>query len=62
MKPIRYFCRKCGTEHTINKFWQWFFQPHIGASKWIKCKTCHKIRIMPRVDGLKFWDWPKERK
>lgn len=62
MKPIHYECRKCGEINEITSFWKWFWTPHIGASKHMRCSGCGKIRVMPRVDGLKFIDWPSETK
>lgn len=62
MKPIHYKCRKCGEINEITSFWKWFWTPHIGASKHMRCSGCGKFRVMSRMDGLRFIDWPSETK
>lgn len=61
MKPINYICRHCGTTNTIKTFWRWFFTPHFGSKKWIKCKECERHSLMTRMDweGPKWLDWYK---
>ena len=59
---VRYTCRKCGCEVIITSFWTWFWTPHIGASKYMKCPLCGSIHAMPRKDGRTWLDWPKEKK
>ena len=58
MKPILYVCRYCNEVHSINSFWKWFFTPHFGAKKYMRCKNCGKLHAMSRVDGKKIWDLP----
>ena len=61
---IRYFCSKCRSPYnnTIESFSKWFWTPHLGARKLLKCKCCGKRNFMYRVDGRKWIDWPKEKK
>ena len=60
MKPIKYTCRHCGTTNTIKTFWRWFFTPHLGSMKWIKCKECYTRSFMPRNNYKYKWlDWYK---
>lgn len=62
MKEIKYTCRYCGETNTIKTFWGWFWTPHFGAKKWIKCKHCEaKRHFMKRQDWNKPWwfDWYK---
>ena len=61
MKPVRYTCVKCGEENTITSFWTWFWTPHLGASKYLKCKACEQRNWMSRNDGRKWLDTPKEK-
>ena len=38
-------------------FWRWFFTPHFGSKKWLKCKRCNSKRhYMVRVH-TKFPSW-----
>lgn len=60
---LRYKCRYCGEENTIISFWKWFFTPHFGNKKWLRCKYCGEKHFMARKDQK--WsmiDWPKEKK
>ena len=62
MKEIKYTCRYCGKANTITTFWKWFWTPHFGSRKWIKCKHCEaKRHFMKRQDWNKPWwfDWYK---
>lgn len=59
---VRYICKKCGWATSIDSWWKWFITPHFGARKYLRCKHCGKIRCMPRWDGRKWIDWPKEKK
>ena len=59
---VRYFCKYCKALNEITKFWAWFWIPHVGASKYLRCRECGKLQVMPRADGLKFIDWPVEKK
>ena len=60
---IRYICKYCGKVNSIDSFWKWFWTPHFGNMKWLKCKHCDsKKHFMARWDQK--WsmiDWPKER-
>lgn len=59
---IKYVCPKCGHRYYITSFWRWFFTPHFGASKFIRCPECNKVRLMHRWDGRRWLDWPTEKK
>ena len=62
MKPIKYICRKCGETNTIKSFWVWFWTPHLGASKWIKCEGCQARTWQERQNwGHKWLDWPTNK-
>lgn len=40
-------CPKC--EHqAIPTFWTWFFVPHLGSRRYMKCEKCTKISWMRR--------------
>ena len=43
--------------------WKWFWTPHFGNKKWLKCKHCDaRKHFMPRADcKWSIIDWPKER-
>ena len=60
MKPIKYTCRRCGATNAITSFWQWFFTPHFGSKKWLKCYQCELKNFMSRRGwtGPKWLDWP----
>ena len=61
---LKYTCRKCGETNEINSFWQWFWTPHFGARKQIKCKHCEITNFMERQGwtGPKWLDWPVDKK
>ena len=40
MKTLKYTCKQCGATNTITTFWRWFFTPHFGNKKWLKCSSC----------------------
>ena len=60
---IRYKCRYCGEENTLIGFWKWFWTPHFGAKKCIRCKYCGEKHFMERKNwsGPKWLDWPKDK-
>lgn len=62
MIKVNYVCKRCKTINVIEGFWNWFWTPHVGSKKHMQCKYCGKFQIMPRADGLKFIDWPKNIK
>ena len=64
MKPIRYICSICGNTNSITSFWKWFWTPHFGNKKWLKCKHCNtKRHFMNRMDcKWSMIDWPIEKK
>ena len=64
MMKLRYTCRYCGEENTIIGFWKWFWTPHFGNKKWLKCTSCGaKKHFMNRMDcNWSMIDWPKEKK
>ena len=61
---LKYTCRECGKTNEINSFWKWFWTPHFGNKKWMKCKHCDsKKHFMARCEQK--WsmiDWPVEKK
>ena len=59
---LKYTCRKCGETNTITGFWQWFWTPHFGSKKYIKCRECSVRNFMERQGwtGPKWLDWPKD--
>ena len=60
MKPINYTCRHCGTTNTITAIWRWFWTPHMGSKKLIKCEYCGKRHFMTRQNYKYKWlDWYK---
>jgi DNA-directed RNA polymerase subunit RPC12/RpoP len=62
---LKYTCKYCGKTNEINSFWKWFFTPHFGAKKWLKCKHCESKRhFMTRQNwtGPCWIDWPKDSK
>ena len=58
---VRYTCFYCHSTNTIYSPWKWFFTPHIGAKKWLKCRCCGIKHFMKRQDGRKWLDWPVEK-
>ena len=61
---LTYTCRTCGKTNEINSFWKWFWTPHFGAKKLIRCKHCGSKHYMERQNwsGPKWLDWPKDSK
>jgi hypothetical protein len=62
---LKYTCKYCARTNEITNFWKWFFTPHFGAKKWLKCKHCaSKRHFMYRQNwsGPKWVDWPKDSK
>ena len=59
---VRYICKNCGRANSIDSFWIWFWTPHLGAKKYLKCRLCNaKRHFMKRWDNRKWIDWPKEK-
>ena len=61
---IRYTCKYCGETNVIIKLWKWFWTPHFGVKKLIRCKYCGSKHYMERQNwsGPKWLDWPKDSK
>lgn len=61
---LKYTCRYCGFTNELVGFWKWFFTPHFGAKKWIRCEACNDKHFMKRQNwsGPKWIDWPKDSK
>ena len=60
---LRYKCSFCGEENTITSFWKWFWTPHLGNKKLLRCKYCGEKHYMARKDQKwSMFDWPKEKK
>jgi DNA-directed RNA polymerase subunit RPC12/RpoP len=59
---LEYACRNCGKTNSITSFWKWFWTPHFGSKKLLKCNHCnYKRHYMERenYNGPKWLDWPK---
>lgn len=54
-KIINYTCRHCGATNVIIGFWQWFFTPHFGSKKYMKCSVCGKYHAMERKNYRYKW-------
>ena len=59
---IEYTCRECGKSNFITNFWKWFYTPHFGSKKWLKCQHCGKRHFMERTNwtGPKWLDWHED--
>ena len=60
---LTYTCRECGNKNKITSFWKWFWTPHFGAKKRLKCEHCSARRhYMKRENwsGPSWIDWPKD--
>jgi hypothetical protein len=61
---LTYTCKECSGENKITSFRKWFWTPHFGAKKWLKCSHCEaKRHFMKRENwsGPKWIDWPKNK-
>ena len=58
---VRYACKYCKATNEIITIWKWMFTPHLGARKYLRCKTCNRISAMKRQDGRKILDWYTEK-
>ena len=60
---VRYICKECGKVNSINSFWKWFWTPHFGNKKRLKCRHCDaRKHFMNRMDyKWSMIDWPKEK-
>ena len=59
---VRYICKHCNETNEITDFWKWFWTPHFGTRKRLRCKACNKVSYMKRQDGRKILDWYTEKK
>jgi hypothetical protein len=59
---VCYTCKYCGYTNEITSVLKWFFTPHLGAKKWIRCEACNDRHFMKRQDGRKWLDWPTEKR
>ena len=59
---LKYTCRYCGATNTITSLFRWFFTPHLGAKKRLKCQHCNaKKHFMHRQNWNHPWtDWPSK--
>ena len=60
---LKYTCKYCSETTLITSKLKWFFIPHFGAKKWLKCKHCDaKRHFMKRQNwsGPCWIDWPKD--
>lgn len=46
-KKFVFTCSKCGHQF-IPSFWVWFFVPHLGSRRYLKCEKCGKRTWMRR--------------
>jgi len=46
-EKFAFTCPKCGHQF-IPSFWTWFFVPHIGSRRYMKCEKCDKTSWMRR--------------
>lgn len=46
-KKFVFTCPKCGHQF-IPTFWAWFFVPHLGSRRYLKCEKCGKRTWMMR--------------
>ena len=58
---VYYICKYCNETNEITNLWKWFWTPHFGARKRLRCKACNEVSYMKRQDGRKWLDWPKEK-
>ena len=60
---VRYICKECDKVNSIDSFWKWFWTPHFGNKKWLKCRHCDaRKHFMSRMDcKWSMIDWPKEK-
>jgi hypothetical protein len=58
---VRYTCKHCNETNEITSLWKWFWTPHFGTRKRLRCKACDKVSYMRRQDGRKILDWPTEK-
>ena len=60
---LRYVCKYCDKVTSIDSFWKWFWTPHFGNKKWLKCRHCDaRKHFMNRMDcKWSMIDWPKEK-
>ena len=58
---VRYTCKHCSETNEITNFWKWFWTPHFGTRKRLRCKACNKVSYMQRQDDRKILDWPTEK-
>ena len=48
---VRYICKHCGNVNSIDSFWKWFWTPHLGAKKYLRCRHCYQEKhFMKRCD------------
>ena len=62
---LKYTCRYCNKTNTITGKLKWFFTPHFGSKKLLKCQYCDsKKHYMKRQNwsGPSWIDWPKDSK
>ncbi len=60
---LEYTCQECNRTNYIFSLWTWFFTPHLGARKLLKCQHCGAgYHFMERKDGRKWLDWYTEKK
>ena len=60
---LTYTCKDCGSYNKITSFWKWFWTPHLGSKKFLKCDYCSSEHFMKRENwtGPKWLDWPKNK-
>ena len=63
LKTILFLEQLCAKSLIVVDFWKWFWTPHFGNKKWLKCRHCDaKRHFMKRMDcKWSMIDWPKEK-
>lgn len=59
---IRYICKYCDEINISTSIWKWLWTPHLGARKYICCKSCGRLSAMVRLDAHKGFAWSIEKK
>ena len=53
---VKYICKHCEETNYITSKWKWFFTPHLGVRKRLRCTRCDKVSYMKRQDNRKVLD------
>ena len=58
---VKYTCKNCNETNKIISGLKWFFTPHLGTRKRLRCTRCDKASYMKRQDNRKVLDWYTEK-